>query len=525
GTLGTANNSTTYTIAPNSASLDVSVNLVNSKNEVVSQLEAPTTTIPSTKGYYNEKIGTNGEPSQTVQQEIASGKYTVTSVTVNGKVMSLSDYKTEIANGTLNAANGENHVVYNVTQDVQNTVKVQVKNPDGTIVPITSTNAGDYEGGSNLAPQTSKLGTDGAAAVTKDGTPLTTPVAPKGYHIVNVTNQVGTETPTTESDTYKVPGTLGTANNSTTYTIAPNSASLDVSVNLVNSKNEVVSQLEKPTTTIPDTKGYFNEKIGTNGEPTQTIQDGISKGTYTVVSVTVNGKTISLKDYKTEVANGTLNAANGQNHVVYNVTQAVQNTVKVQVKNPDGTIVPITSENAGNYEGGTALTPQTSTEGVDGAPAVAKDGTPLTTPVAPKGYHIVNVTNQVGTETPTTESDSYKVPGTLGTANNSTTYTIAPNSASLDVSVNLVNSKNEVVSQLEKPTTTIPSTKGYYNEKIGTNGEPTQTIQEGIASGKYTVTSVTVNGKTMSLNDYKTEVADGTLNAANGENHVVYNVT
>ncbi|MGL4741764.1 MAG: hypothetical protein ACRC41_13300, partial [Sarcina sp.] len=240
--------------------------------------------------------------------------------------------------------------------------------------------------------------------------------------------------------------------------------------------------------------------------------------------VSDNGTNVTPnKDGKIDVNTGTPEQGK-DNHIIVIVQKIVQNTVKVQVQNPDGTVVPITSDNAGNYEGGSNLTPQTSIDGVDGASAVTKDGTPLTTPVAPKGYHIVKVVNELGS-TATTETDNYKVPGTLGKENNSTTYTIAPNSATLDVSVNLVNSKNEVVSQLEKPTTTIPNTKGYYNEKIGTNGEPSQTVQEGIASGKYTVTSVTVNGKTMSLNDYKTEVADGTLNAANGENHVVYNVT
>ncbi|MGL4742435.1 MAG: proline-rich domain-containing protein, partial [Sarcina sp.] len=520
GTLGTTSSNTTYTIAPNSASLDVSVNLVNSKGGVISQLEKPTTTIPSTKGYFNEKIGTNGEPTTSIVNDINSGKYKVTSVTVNGKQMSLNDYKTEVADGTLNAANGENHVVYNVVPVDKVTYTIETNDGSKIFNDNTPINNPETSDGT-FSPNTNVTGTI---------------VIPKGYKIVSTTSNIGTPAITTKdgvttlhtktSDSETTPET-------THVTIkVVKMASLDVSVNLVNGKGDVISQLQKPTITIPSTEGYFNEKIGDNGSPETSIQSEINSGKYTITSVTINGKTISLKDYQNEIANGTLDAADGLNHIIYNVREKgssvaikVQNTVKVQVQNPDGTIIPITSDNAGNYEGGSNLAPQTSKLGTDGEKAVTENGTALATPVAPKGYHIVKVTNQVGKEAATTESDSYKVPGTLGTANNSTTYTIAPNSASLDVTVNLVNSKGEVVSQLEAPTTTIPNTKGYFNEKIGTNGEPSQTVQDAISNGKYTVTSVTVNGQEMSLNNYKTEVADGTLNATNGENHIVYNVS
>ncbi|MGL4992511.1 MAG: hypothetical protein ACRC57_15390, partial [Sarcina sp.] len=425
-------------------------------------------TIPNTKGYYNEKIGTNGEPSQTVQEGIASGKYTVTSVTVNGKTMSLNDYKTEVADGTLNAANGENNVVYNVTENEGKVeVTLQIQGPDGTIQKVLI---------SNKQVQDAPVGTPIAGANYSDISNM----VPAGYHLIKTTvdnkpllenNKPGT---TIGGDV--VPGITHVV-----YTIAKDSMS-----------STTVTYQTPDGTVVP---GGTTTPIVVPGGTPQTVTITPPPG-YKLVPknpVSDNGTNVTPnKDGKIDVNTGTPEQGK-DNHIIVIVQKIVQNTVKVQVQNPDGTVVPITSDNAGNYEGGSNLTPQTSIDGVDGASAVTKDGTPLTTPVAPKGYHIVKVVNELGS-TATTETDNYKVPGTLGKENNSTTYTIAPNSATLDVSVNLVNSKNEVVSQLEKPTTTIPSTKGYYNEKIGTNGEPSQTVQEGIASGKYTVTSVTVNG-------------------------------
>ncbi|MGL4989691.1 MAG: hypothetical protein ACRC57_00795, partial [Sarcina sp.] len=435
-----------YTIAKNvSDSVNITYVTGNGKTEKVvvpaAQVDSNVTpgskkevTLTIPKGY---QLAPNTSENPNATSSVTTGKTTSANTSLNIDNNSVT-VTTPSSDDTASSVN----ITIHLDKIVHDTVNVEVQNPDGTITKINEANANNYAGGSNLAPQ--DTATKNPNGIDGESTGLNTPVAPNGYHIVKVisqntdpiTNVSSPEVP--ESTSYKVPNLLGTEDNATTYTIAPNSASLNVTVNVEGQK----TPLEPTTTTISNKDGYYNEVIGTKGEPNTTVQQDIKDGKYKVVGVTLNGEKISLTTYQKDIASGKLKS--GVNSVVYDLAP-VKGIVKVSV---------VTEENGKTV----VVVPENTVQDANVGTSLSGYQEPQL-PAAYKGYHLVKTTIQVpnGKVVETTQKELGSDKVVEGTTQ--IVYTIAKDSTAI-TKVTYVTPDGKIVPGTETTTVGNPTPAG-----------------------------------------------------------------
>ncbi|MGL4739434.1 MAG: hypothetical protein ACRC41_01305, partial [Sarcina sp.] len=218
--------------------------------------------------------------------------------------------------------------------------------------------------------------------------------APKGYKIVEITNQNPNGKPTNVSSEVALGKmTLGDGTSNVVYTIEKEYQ--DTTTVLIDGKAQ---------TMIPQENGT----IGVTGERSGIKDPVIPKG-YKILGITVNGVAVktseveggNLANYKVPTVIG-----NGDTNIVYNIGKEYQDTVKVLINGKPQTMIP--------QENGTI--------GVTGETSGIKN------PVILKGYKILGITvNGVAVKASEVVGGNlanYKVPTVIGNGDTNIVYNI-----------------------------------------------------------------------------------------------------
>ena len=487
----------TYNIAKDQGSVDVTVNIVDSKDHT--KIISTPVTNHTVMSNADLGISIEGANYSNIKSLVPAG-YHLVSASSNGVA---TDVKlgegSNIGTVTGKVGNGVEHIIYNVVKNITNNVDYTIITNDKTpvvLVPVTSVKKG-VTPGTTVTTQTITI--------------------PKGYEMIPQTPITGnTGTPTYTSKVI---------DGNTVVTITTPTSG-NVSIVKDTHLKIVVKKIPKYTTTVTyvtdggKTVVVPKTEVGTAvvGGSTVGIDVKVPKGYHidTTVHPTDNGETIpgvTPEDGKTfNVTTGT--ATKGHNndviiHLVKNVYHTVVTvTMKDASKLPEGVIIPKQVD---------------SNAGTD----VSADSTAV---VIPKGYHIVTVTSKVGDAEPTSTTSTNSIDKMTGSttaktativdieANHAIHYVIekdAPKIGKVDVTVQIVDADGKVIST---PVATHVVETGNVDTKItGANYDDVKGIPAG-----YHLVKTTVNGKEVGTSKAPAKVIVGKVTEST--THVVYQI-